>query len=150
MKRMYAGIKALSRNTDKPGLLLARSYEVFMRLGRMKFSWEKVLDSLDNASVDLSQDLLVTEDWIVSSHEDIFDPIPVWDTLFQEIKREYNSNFHQDTDDRNLGVFLLYNGEVTLSAEEEQQPCILHTSEKRGRDSKKTKDTRLGRPEYVR
>ena len=97
----------------------------------MKFSWEKVLDSLDNASVDLSQDLLVTEDWIVSSHEDIFDPIPVWDTLFQEIKREYNSNFHQDTDDRNLGVFLLYNGEVTLSAEEEeQQPCILHTSDK--------------------
>ena len=107
MTRMYQGVLSLARNTNKPGLLLARFHEVFMRLARMKTSWEQILDALYNAGVDLTQDLLLIEDWIMSAQGDIFDPIPVWNTLFQEIKKDYNENFHLHIDDSKLGIFLL-------------------------------------------
>ena len=117
MTRLYQGILSLSKDTSKPGLLLARFHEVFMRLARMKTSWEQILDSLDNTGIDLTQDLLNIEDWIMSSQEDIFDPIPVWNSLFLEIKKTYNENFYMHTNASKLGIFLLYSGEVLLPEE---------------------------------
>ena len=129
MTRMYQGVLSLSKDTNKPGLLLARFHEVFMRLARMKTSWEQVLDSLDNPGIDLTEDLLIIEDWIMSSQGDIFDPIPVWNNLFLEIKKAYNENFHMHINGSKLGIFLLYTGEVILP-EEQDSPCVLHTSDK--------------------